>query len=203
MDGGKCPMGVARAMEADQLAVQRQTHLGCCSVVRHRYPENIAVKVHHVDAHMPKICATKEHQNNEQVDQAARTEVAQWAHKTSGHLGRDATYRWAPDREVDVTLEAITQVTHECETCAAIKGWWLGFRYGETWQIDYIGPLPLARQGKHYMLTMGLIPWESIKQISEEAKVCSHEVQDPELHHFMVTAAKAAFDLRIPNNPLL
>ena len=73
--------------------------------------------------------------------------VARWAHETSGHLGRDATYRWARDRGVDLTMEAITQVTHECETCAAIKratrvkspwnrGRWLGFQYGEAWQID-------------------------------------------------------------------
>ena len=61
---------------------------------------------------MPKSYATEEHQNNEQVVQAARIEVAQldldwerkgellvaqWAHKTLGHLGRNATYRWARD----------------------------------------------------------------------------------------------------------
>ncbi|KAK4806246.1 hypothetical protein QYF61_013390 [Mycteria americana] len=28
-------------------------------------------------------------------------------------------------------------------------------------------------------------------------------IEDPELHHLMVTAAKAAFDLHIPNEPLL
>ncbi|GAB0210171.1 hypothetical protein GRJ2_003482900 [Grus japonensis] len=142
--------------------------------------ENMAVKVRHVDAHIPKSRATEEHQNNEQVDKAAKIEVAQvdldweckgelfigrWAHETSGHLGRDATYRWARDRGVDLTMEAITQVTHECEICAAIKratrvkspwnrGRWLGFRYGEAWQIDYIGPLPRTRQGKRYILTM-------------------------------------------------
>ncbi|GAB0207771.1 hypothetical protein GRJ2_003242800 [Grus japonensis] len=142
--------------------------------------ENIALKVHHVDAHVPKSRATEEHQNNEQVDKAAKIEVAQvdldwerkgelfvarWAHETSGHLGRDATYRWACDQGVDLTMEAITQVTHECEICAAIKqvtrvkspwnrGRWLGFRYGEAWQIDYIGPLPRTRQGKRYILTM-------------------------------------------------
>ena len=66
---------------------------------------------------------------------------------------------------MDLTIEAITQVTHQCETCAAIKramrvkcpwnrGRWLGFRYGEAWQIDYIGPLPQTRQGKRYILTM-------------------------------------------------
>ncbi|GAB0203747.1 hypothetical protein GRJ2_002840300 [Grus japonensis] len=84
--------------------------------------ENMAVKVRHVDAHMPKSSATEEHRNNEQVDKAAKTEVAQvdldwehkgelfvarWAHETSGHLGRDATYRWACDRGVDLTMKDI------------------------------------------------------------------------------------------------
>ncbi|XP_054675222.1 ribonuclease H-like [Grus americana] len=39
--------------------------------------ENMAVKVRHVDAHVPKSCATEEHQNNQQVDKAAKIEVAQ------------------------------------------------------------------------------------------------------------------------------
>ncbi|XP_071889075.1 uncharacterized protein [Anas platyrhynchos] len=69
---------------------------------------NLDVKVRHVDARMPKSCATEEHRNNEEVDRASKIEVAQvdldwerkgelfvarWAHETSGHLGRDATYR--------------------------------------------------------------------------------------------------------------
>ncbi|GAB0210357.1 hypothetical protein GRJ2_003501500 [Grus japonensis] len=99
--------------------------------------EKLVVKVHHVDAHVPKSRATEEHQNNQQVvDQAAKIEVAQvdldwqrkgelfiarWAHDTSGHQGRDATYSWARDRGVDLTMDAISQVIHECETCAAIK----------------------------------------------------------------------------------
>ncbi|GAB0202604.1 hypothetical protein GRJ2_002726000 [Grus japonensis] len=39
--------------------------------------EKLVVKVRHVDAHVPKRWATEEHQNNQQVDQAAKTEVAQ------------------------------------------------------------------------------------------------------------------------------
>ena len=69
--------------------------------------EQLVVKVRHVDAHVPKCRVTEEHQNNHQVDQAAKIEVAQvdldwqhkgelfiaqWAHDTSGHQGRDATY---------------------------------------------------------------------------------------------------------------
>ncbi|KAM9591252.1 uncharacterized protein ACIBXB_006123 [Morphnus guianensis] len=98
--------------------------------------EKLVVKVRHVDAHVPKSRATEEHQNNQQADQAAKTEVsqvdldwqrrgelfmAQWAHDTSGHQGRDATYRWACDRGVALTTDTIAQVIHECETCAAIK----------------------------------------------------------------------------------
>ncbi|GAB0207226.1 interleukin-6 receptor subunit beta [Grus japonensis] len=47
--------------------------------------EKLVVKVHHIDAHVPKRWATEEHQNNQQVDQAAKIEVAQvdldWQHK--------------------------------------------------------------------------------------------------------------------------
>ncbi|KAK4806863.1 hypothetical protein QYF61_012584 [Mycteria americana] len=141
--------------------------------------ENLVVKVHHIDAHVPKSQATEEHQNNQQVDQAAKIEVAQvdldwqhkgelfiarWAHDTSGHQGKDATYRWACDRGVDLTMDPTAQVIHECETCAAIKqakqlkplwygGRWLKYKYGEAWQIDYI-TLPQTHQGKRYVLTM-------------------------------------------------
>ena len=65
----------------------------------------MVVKVHHVDAHVPKSQATEEQKNNHQVDQAARIVaqrvldwqnkgelfLARWAHETSGHQGRDAT----------------------------------------------------------------------------------------------------------------
>jgi len=60
------------------------------------------------------------------------------------------------------------------------------------------------------------IPWDSFKEIFEEAKVCSSEVQgcnhafwpalsckDPELHHLVVAAANVAFDIDIPNKPFL
>ncbi|GAB0207567.1 hypothetical protein GRJ2_003222400 [Grus japonensis] len=141
--------------------------------------EKLIVKVRHVDAHVPKSRATEEHENNQQVDQAAKIEVAQvdldwqrkgelfiarWAHDTSGHQGRDATYRWACDRGVDLSMDAISQIIHECETCAAIKpakrlkplwygGRWLKYKYGEAWQIDCIA-LPQTHQGKRYVLTM-------------------------------------------------
>lgn len=64
--------------------------------------ENLVVKAHHV----PKPRATEEHQNNQQVDQASRTQESQvnlewqlkgklflawWAHNTLRHQGGDAT----------------------------------------------------------------------------------------------------------------
>ncbi|GAB0209806.1 hypothetical protein GRJ2_003446300 [Grus japonensis] len=98
--------------------------------------KELVVKVCHVDAHIPKSWATEEHQNNQQVDQAAKIEVAQvdldwqrkgelfiarWSHDTSGHQGRDATYRWARDRGVDLSMDAILQVIQQCESCAVIR----------------------------------------------------------------------------------
>ncbi|RMC09678.1 hypothetical protein DUI87_13464 [Hirundo rustica rustica] len=141
--------------------------------------EKLPVKVRHVDAHVPKSRANEEHRNNEQVDQAAKIEVskidldwqhkgelflARWAHDASGHQGRDATYKWARDRGVDLTMDSISQVIHDCETCAAIKqakrvkplrygGRWSKYKYGEAWQVDYI-TLPQTRQGKRYVHTM-------------------------------------------------
>ncbi|RMC20828.1 hypothetical protein DUI87_01681 [Hirundo rustica rustica] len=98
--------------------------------------EKLTVKVRHVDAHVSKSQANEEHHNNEQVDKAAKVKVSQvdldwqhkgevflarWAHDASGHQGRDATYRWARDRGVDLTMDNISQGIHNCETCAAIK----------------------------------------------------------------------------------
>ncbi|KAJ7413850.1 hypothetical protein BTVI_42305 [Pitangus sulphuratus] len=37
----------------------------------------MTLKVHHINAHMPKGRATEEHQNNEQVDKAVKIEIAQ------------------------------------------------------------------------------------------------------------------------------
>ncbi|KAF4804518.1 hypothetical protein TURU_007142 [Turdus rufiventris] len=128
---------------------------------------------------LPQSWANKEHRHNEQVDQAAQTEVskrdldwqrkgefflARWGHDASDHQGRDATDKWAQDRGVNLTMDSISQVIHDCDTCAAIKqakqvkplwygGRWSKYKYGEAWQIDYI-TLPQTRQGKCYVLTM-------------------------------------------------
>ncbi|TRZ13406.1 hypothetical protein HGM15179_013709 [Zosterops borbonicus] len=141
--------------------------------------EKLPGKVRHVDAHVPKSQANEEHQNKNQVDQAAKIEVsktvldwqhkgelflARWAHDASGHQDRDPTYKWALDRGVDLTIDSISQVIHDCDTCAAIKQakqvkplWygeqWSKCKYGEAWQIDSITLLQ-SRQGKRCVLTM-------------------------------------------------
>jgi len=43
------------------------------------------------------------------------------AHETSGHQERDATYKWAGDLGLDLTMDAIVEVIHDCDTCATIK----------------------------------------------------------------------------------
>ncbi|RMC12135.1 hypothetical protein DUI87_11270 [Hirundo rustica rustica] len=119
--------------------------------------EKLPVKVHHVDAHVPKSRANEEHRNNEQLDGPMMPQITRVP-------GRDATYKWAQDRGVDLTMDSISPVIHDCETCAAIKqakrvkllwygGRWSKYKYGEAWQVDYI-TLPQTCQGKPYVLTM-------------------------------------------------
>ncbi|GAB0207556.1 hypothetical protein GRJ2_003221300 [Grus japonensis] len=65
--------------------------------------EKLVVKVRHVDAHIPKSWATEEHQNNQQVDQAAKIEVAQvdldWQHKGELFIARWAHDTFRPSRK--------------------------------------------------------------------------------------------------------
>ncbi|RMC20995.1 hypothetical protein DUI87_01850 [Hirundo rustica rustica] len=107
----------------------------------------LPVKVRHIDAHIPKSRANEEHRNNDQVIRAEMPPIS--GPKIEG---------------MDLTLDSISQVIHDCETCAAIKqakqvkplwygGRWSQYKYGEAWQIDYI-TLPQTRQGKRYVLTM-------------------------------------------------
>jgi len=53
-------------------------------------------------------------------------------------------YRWAHDQGLVMTMDAVAQVIHEHDTCAAIKqaerlktlwfvGRWLKNKYGEAW----------------------------------------------------------------------
>lgn len=135
------------------------------------------VEVDHVDAHVPKSHAAGEHHNNGQVHQAAKIKLSQldvdwqhkrelflawWAHDASDHQGRDATYRWACDCGVDLTMDITCQVVYYCETGATIQQakrvnpcvWGtMKYKYAETWQIDYI-PFTQTCQGKCYVLMM-------------------------------------------------
>ena len=99
-------MGVAAAMEEEQLSAQRQTHLGCPIVASYCCPARVVgCKSASLDSHVPKSQATEEHQNNQQVDQVAKIEVAQ--------VDLD---RWARDQGLDFTMDIIAQVIHECVT---------------------------------------------------------------------------------------
>ncbi|RMC21488.1 hypothetical protein DUI87_02354 [Hirundo rustica rustica] len=86
------------------------------------------------------------------------------------HMNAHVSKSWANEEhrnneQVEKAAKVkVSQVIHNCETCAAIKqakrvkplwygGQWLKYRYGKAWQIDYI-TLPQTRQGKHYVLTM-------------------------------------------------
>lgn len=118
---------------------KRNSHLGCSIVAK------LPCLDREVDCEstscrctctVPKSWVPEEHCSNRQLDQAAKIKVfqvdldwqhrgesflAQWAHDTSGHQGRDAIYRWARDQGMDLTMNAISQSMHNCEICGAIK----------------------------------------------------------------------------------
>jgi len=95
--------------------------------------EQLVVKVRHEDAHIPKSWATEEHQNNHQVDQAAKIEMAQvdldwqhkgelfiarWAHDTSDHqemrhtdglMTKRWTWPWTPSHRLSMNVKHALQ----------------------------------------------------------------------------------------------
>ncbi|RMB89164.1 hypothetical protein DUI87_34426 [Hirundo rustica rustica] len=126
--------------------------------------EKLTVKVRHGTHMCPRVRLMKKSITTmSQVDKGTKVKVSQvdldWQHKrsipsplgpyASGHQGRDATYRWARDQGVDLTMDNISQVITTVRPAPAIKqakrvkplwygGRWLKYRYGEAWQIDYI-----------------------------------------------------------------
>lgn len=85
-------------------------------------------------------------------------------HVTLGHQGRGATYRWIQDHELDLNMDTIAEVIHECETYAVIRqtkqiksfwyeGWWLKFKSEQVWQKDYL-TLPQTCLSKCCVLTI-------------------------------------------------
>ncbi|KAK4831284.1 hypothetical protein QYF61_016754 [Mycteria americana] len=126
--------------------------------------ENFVVKVRYIDAHTPKVVPLKNTKTMSRWTRLLAIEVAQvdldwqhkgelfivwWAHDTSGHLVRDATYKWAHDQGVDLTIDAIAQVIHEYQTCAIIKQ----AKQLKPFPIDYI-TLQQTLHGKHRVLIM-------------------------------------------------
>jgi len=92
--GGGCSSG-RRTTGSTEANLSGLSHCGKILLAR---LEQLVLKVSHVDAHVPNCRTTEEHQNNHQVDQAAKIEVAQvyldwqqkgelfiarWAHETS------------------------------------------------------------------------------------------------------------------------
>ncbi|KAK4832092.1 hypothetical protein QYF61_020707 [Mycteria americana] len=125
---------------------------------------------------------------------------------------RNATRHWSPlgHRAVDHnSLSATIQPMPYPPSGLSVKSMSLQFRDKDV-MWDSVKCFAQVR------VDDGFIPWYSTKQIPEEVKVCSPEVQgselalhppqcpkDLELHHFMVTAAKAALELHIAHQPLL
>lgn len=165
-------LGVAGLMEKGQLATQRETHLGCWNVARHHYlGREVGLKICHIDAHIPKSWATKEHCNNGEVGQAAKIKadmdwrhkgeqfLAWWAHHTSCHQGSNITHR-------GLWLRGGLSLGHSAHVpkWAAIEQakqvrplWrgrlWLKYKHGEALHITYI-TLPKTHGGKCYTPTM-------------------------------------------------
>uniref|UniRef100_A0A663MSN3 Integrase zinc-binding domain-containing protein n=1 Tax=Athene cunicularia TaxID=194338 RepID=A0A663MSN3_ATHCN len=78
--------------------------------------------------------------------------MAKWAHQKCGHLGEKATYKWAQECGIVMSLDMIKIIIAQCPLCQhthkrlvqnIVKGeLGRGKLPGQIWQIDYIGPLP-------------------------------------------------------------
>lgn len=103
-------------MEKDQLAVQRETHLGCRSVAplpRWRsWLQSTSCR-----CTIPKSWVTEEYQSNGRMDQGAKVEVSQvdldWQQRVNyfclnvpmmPQITREETPDWAHDWQVDLTM---------------------------------------------------------------------------------------------------
>ena len=88
--------------------------------------------------------------------------LALWAHEKCGHLGEKATYRWAQDQSISLTMDLIKSVILQCPICQHVKHRSLpqlvkgqlarGKLPGQIWQIDYTGPL-ICDKGCQYVCT--------------------------------------------------
>ena len=130
------------------------------------------IKVGHVDAHVPLVPDFENY--NRVADEIAKVNavvpidpvlmnLANWAHKQSGHLGQKATYEWAQQRGLPISMDMIRTVIGNCTVCGEVRQWPLqkystgsikrGERPAEIWQIDFIGPLPRGNNGLRYCCT--------------------------------------------------
>lgn len=138
--------------------------------------QNTKVTVFHVDAHVP--LNSLERLFNSQADaQAAISKTthaavpeakeleawlhgtALWAHQKSGHLGEKATYRWAQERGIPLTMDMVKSVILQCPLCQhsqkrevphTVMGHiGRGKLPEQIWQMDFIGPLPESRHCKY------------------------------------------------------
>ncbi len=125
--------------------------------------------VSHVDAHTTQQSA--EALFNATVDAHAKIDLitvqpptmglsaATWAHVKSGHLGASATYQWAMDRGISITMDEARTATHQCTICQhytkkdvpqVIRGQISrGIEPAQVWQMDFIGPLTLSKGCKY------------------------------------------------------
>lgn len=138
-DSCKCSVGVAGLMEKDQLALERENHLGCCTVARHNCSGR---EVHcgslscrcslYLRAGLLKNTTTGEGwtqlpslkclrciwTGNVRVNYLF---LPQWAHGTSHQQERDATHWQAHDWGLELTMDSISQVIHNCKPRTAIQ----------------------------------------------------------------------------------
>lgn len=88
--------GVAGAMEKGQLAVQRETHLGCWTGARPLPEGEVGCESLSCGCSSAQVSGTEEHHNNGYGDGAARIKVSQegldWPHKGELFLAQ-----WAHD----------------------------------------------------------------------------------------------------------
>uniref|UniRef100_A0A663MWX4 Integrase catalytic domain-containing protein n=1 Tax=Athene cunicularia TaxID=194338 RepID=A0A663MWX4_ATHCN len=88
--------------------------------------------------------------------------LAKWAHHKCGHLGEKATYKWAQERGIAMSLDMIRTIIAQCPVCQhthkclvpnIVKGeLGRGKLPGQIWWVDNIGPLS-QDQGCKYICT--------------------------------------------------
>ena len=153
--------------------------------------ENMVVIEHHIDSHVPKSCASEEHQNNQQVDWATGIEVTQvdldWQHKDELFLRHFKPPRKRCNLWMGLGSRAGLYCGRYCTgylwmwnlllripQANLIKpfwygGWWLKYKYEEAWNVDYI-TVPQTCHGKRHVLTVRNIQATTLSQSTRRLK---------------------------------